>query len=207
MKLGSDPGVPPIIILAGGHASRFGSAKGLALFEGRTLLAAHLDSSQQIGSLAIVVTGVHHDVYEAEVASVCSASGVRAVCVRNPYPDRGPFSSLQVGLLAAPDVSAGAFVQPVDAGPVDGGFYQSLYEHSEMGRCAVVPLAQGTGGHPVFLSPQLLTRCVALDPLSPEARLDILLRQLQSDEVRRVEFGDARIHRNFNSPADLEFSR
>lgn len=96
-----------VVILAAGAGTRFGGGKILALLDDRPMLQHVVDAAAEAGPDAlIVVLGRDADVAERIVG------WGRAVRVRNPDPDRGLASSLQLGIAAA------AAVEP----PLDGVF-------------------------------------------------------------------------------------
>lgn len=96
-----------VVILAAGAGRRFGGGKVLALLDERPLLQHVVDAASDWGPAAIIgVLG--HDAAVAERIVDWGA----ARCVRNPDPDRGLASSLQIGIGAA------AAVEP----PLDGTF-------------------------------------------------------------------------------------
>ena len=81
------------IVLAAGSASRFGDVKALAMLEGRPLLQHVLDAVAAAGLPDVVV------VLGAAAARIGSAITWRTERrIRNPDPERGLASSLQVGL-------------------------------------------------------------------------------------------------------------
>jgi CTP:molybdopterin cytidylyltransferase MocA len=116
--------------------------------------------------------------------------------VVNPNPERGPFSSLQVGLagLAGP-----LFAGPLDCpvAPILAALLQGLTPEDE----AVVPTFSGRGGHPVLLGADLRTRLLELDAAAPDTRLDEQLRQART---RRLEVADFRVALNLNRPEEWE---
>lgn len=96
-----------VVILAAGAGTRFGGGKILALLDDRPMLQHVVDAAAEAGPDAlIVVLGRDADVAERIVG------WGRAIRVRNPDPDRGLASSLQLGIAAA------AAVEP----PLDGVF-------------------------------------------------------------------------------------
>ncbi len=83
------------LILAAGTASRFGSSKALALLDGKALLRHVLDAAEEAGlSEIVVVLGARGEEIERAI------EWGSARLVRNPAPERGLASSLQVGLGA-----------------------------------------------------------------------------------------------------------
>lgn len=96
-----------VIVLAAGAGRRFGGGKLLALLDDRPLLQHVVDAAADWGPDALIVVLGH----DADVAERLIGWG-EAKRVRNPDPERGLASSLQVGLAAA------AAVEP----PLDGVF-------------------------------------------------------------------------------------
>ena len=96
-----------VVVLAAGSGRRFGGAKILALLDERPMLQHVVDTAAETGTDAlIVVLGS-----DADVAELIVEWG-GAIRVRNPEPEQGLASSLQVGIAAA------AAVEP----PLDGVF-------------------------------------------------------------------------------------
>jgi molybdenum cofactor cytidylyltransferase len=96
-----------VVVLAAGAGRRFGGGKLLALLDDRPLLQHALDAAADWGPDALIVVLGH----EADVAERIVGWGA-AQRVRNPDPDRGLASSLQIGVAAA------TAVEP----PLDGVF-------------------------------------------------------------------------------------
>src|SRR5579864_9784342 len=89
------------VILAAGESTRMGRDKALLPWpppapgsrpSGQTFLSAAIQALEPFSEKVIVVTGKNG----AALAPVVYATG--ASLVRNPEPERGQFSSLQVGL-------------------------------------------------------------------------------------------------------------
>jgi CTP:molybdopterin cytidylyltransferase MocA len=172
-----------------------GEPKGLVAFEGRPWIEAQLAALGQ--RRVVVVLGHDHGRYLEAIPDLAK----RAEVVVNPDPDRGPFSSLQVGLaaLGASGPPAPAFVLPVDAPAASPAVWRALEEALGPELDAAIPAFQGHGGHPVLLAAPFMARLGRLDPASPEARLDVALR---SAKALLVETGDPRVRMNLNAPED-----
>src|SRR4051794_40096425 len=105
--------IDPLILLAGGKSERAGTPKGLRDFRGHAWLEEQLLRFRAAGGTrAIVVVGFSPERYE-QMLEKLEVPGVAIEVWRNPSPERGPFSSIQCGLLALAD-APGAFVQPID---------------------------------------------------------------------------------------------
>jgi CTP:molybdopterin cytidylyltransferase MocA len=85
------------VILAAGESRRFGSAKQLALLDGRTLLEHVLLAASAAGLRPIVA------VVPVWLTRPASWNDADLVWVRNAYPERGMGLSLRIGLGALPD--------------------------------------------------------------------------------------------------------
>ena len=172
--------------------------KGLIEVDGRPWLEHQLDALRHHGlRQVVVVLGHHADAYRAVLDSRS------VVCAVNPEPDRGPFSSLQVGLEALPSGS-GAWILPLDVPCPAEEVWRELEQHG-MGPAvdAAVPTYQGHGGHPVLLSPELVARLLALPVEHPDSRLDRQLHQLPRERVVRIEVRDPRVLDNLNTAEDF----
>jgi len=83
------------LILAAGAASRFGSAKPLALLDGRPMLEHVLEVARDAGLAPVIV------VLGAAAAEIDAAIGWRTEHrILNPEPERGLATSLRLGLAA-----------------------------------------------------------------------------------------------------------
>jgi molybdenum cofactor cytidylyltransferase len=183
-----------VVLLAAGRSSRMGEPKGLVLFAGRPWIEAQLAALD--GRRVTVVLG--HD--GARYLEVIPDLAKRAEVVVNPDPDRGPFSSLQVGLAAVRgSAPAPVFVLPVDVPAASAGVWRALEEALDPGLDAAIPVFEGRGGHPVLLASPFIGRLCSRDPASPEARLDVELRLAKA---RRVPTDDPRVRMNLNAPED-----
>jgi len=91
------------VILAAGASSRMGRDKALLPWRDGTFLSAAIQALQPVTDLVIVVAGRN----EAELAPIVNAHA--AFMVVNIDPERGQFSSLQIGLQ---DVMTAAVTPP-----------------------------------------------------------------------------------------------
>jgi len=171
-----------------------GEPKGLVVFAGRPWIEAQLAALG--GRRAVVVLGHDRRRYLEAIPDLPA----RAEVVVNPDPDRGPFSSLQVGLAAVgASPPAAAFVLPVDVPAASAAVWDALEEALGPGLDAVIPVFEGRGGHPVLLAPPFIAHLCRRDPASPDARLDV---ELRSAKARMVPTGDPRVRLNLNAPED-----
>jgi molybdenum cofactor cytidylyltransferase len=120
-----------------------------------TLLSAALLAFDPFTRLNIVVAGRNADAIAAMVGA-CGAN-----LVRNPAPEKGQFSSLQIGLrdLLDPGCNA-AIITPVDCPPLNPSSLERLH-HAFLGALtadfwAVAPEHDGKHGHPLLANRDLI---------------------------------------------------
>ncbi len=133
-----------LIILAAGYSSRMKKLKALLPIGGSSALDRVITAGKLAGCIEIiVVTG-----YEApSLSQVILDQGVREVY--NPHFADGMFSSIQSGLAAVDDASAGFFILPVDYPLVVAKLLEDLMlAHQEKPSSFMVPTFMGKKGHP-----------------------------------------------------------
>ena len=167
------------VILAAGESTRMGSDKALLpwppMSPGEaptgTFLSAAIRSLNPFNDMVLVVVGKN----EHHLAPIVYASG--ASLVRNPEPERGQFSSLQVGLQEVLNQGRdAATITLVDRPPVRGETLSCLHAAFEnavaRGKWAVVPECQGKHGHPFLIGREMI---------------EVFLRADASSNAREVE--------------------
>jgi molybdenum cofactor cytidylyltransferase len=151
------------VILAAGQSTRMGTDKALlpwppaasgSASTGQTFLSAAIRALDLFSDKVIVVVGKN----ENNLAPVVYANG--ASLVRNPDPDRGQFSSLQVGLREV--LSEGrdsAMVTLVDRPPATAATLKTLcsaFTDAASDVWAVVPEFNGKHGHPYLVAREMI---------------------------------------------------
>ena len=187
---------PPLLILSGGQSSRAGAPKALMPISGEPWLSKQVKAFRAAGGdQVVVVLGFA----AAEIRAALPRFAPAVTFVVNEAPERGQFSSLQVGLAALR--SSAVFCLPIDVPAPLSPVWQVLANALKGGVKAVMPTHQGRGGHPVLLSAALAAE---LNALSPLARLDEALQALEPTQLLRVEVEDSRVTMNLNSPEAWE---
>jgi molybdenum cofactor cytidylyltransferase len=151
------------VILAAGESTRMGTDKALLPWPPaatgspqatQTFLSAAIEALAPFSEMVLVVAGKN----ETNLAPVVYANG--ASLVRNPEPDRGQFSSLQVGLREVLNHGRdAAMVTLVDRPPVNGATLKilcSAFTEAENNIWAVVPEYNGKHGHPFLLAREMI---------------------------------------------------
>lgn len=135
------------IVLAAGRARRFGSAKPLALYEGRPLVR-HVVEVLDIPGMGdlLVVVPMPAEPYRAALA------GTRARTVVNDQPDEGMSLSLRIGLSALDPATEAIVVALADQPTIEQDVIESLIrEWRRNHRDIIAPVYRGERGHPVLL--------------------------------------------------------
>ncbi|HXM60088.1 MAG TPA: nucleotidyltransferase family protein [Terriglobales bacterium] len=193
------------VILAAGQSTRMGTDKALlpwppatgsSVPTGQTFLSAAILALEPFSEAIIVVVGKNED----DLAPVVYARG--ASLVRNPDPDRGQFSSLQVGLREV--LSHGrdaAMVTLVDRPPANAATLKTLcsaFTDAASDLWAVVPEYNGKHGHPYLVAREMIEAFLKAPP-SANAR-DIEHENLQ--HVAYVAVDDPLVTLNVDTPEE-----
>jgi CTP:molybdopterin cytidylyltransferase MocA len=187
------------IVLAAGRSARMGFPKALLDYRGAPFLVRILE--------ACVALEVKHRV----VVLGADASRIRPVLARhdcvvveNPDVDRGPISSLRLGLQALHAVTPrAALAWPVDFPHVRIATVERLLAvHARINSPAVVPLFGGRRGHPVLWDE---TAFAALEQDLEAGRTGAraVLHAL-GDAVVTVPVDDPAVTDELNTPEDYE---
>jgi molybdenum cofactor cytidylyltransferase len=196
------------VILAAGASSRMGREKALLPWppvgEGtpaaNTFLGATIDLLQAYSDLVIVVAGKN----APALAPVVYAHA--AFLTVNRDPERGQFSSLQVGLQEVLNQGRdAAFVALVDRPPVLPQTMRQLREaflYADPGVWGVVPEVTRGGekvhGHPILVGREMIHTFLSA-PVSTTARE---IEHQQQRHIHYVAVDDPHVGVNINSPED-----
>ena len=192
------------VILAAGESSRMGRDKALLPWPpgtaGRsTFLSATIELLQAPSDMVIVVAGKNAPSLQPIVDA---AAGYLVV---NPHPERGQFSSLQVGLQEVLNHGRdAAMVALVDRPPAHPATLASLCEafsHAyESGKWAVVPEHGGRHGHPILIGREMIEAFLRA-PASSNARE---VEHALEPRILYVPVDDPNVAANVDTPEDYE---
>jgi CTP:molybdopterin cytidylyltransferase MocA len=165
-----------------------------------TFLGAMIDLMQPHCDLVLVVGGQNAD----NLQPIVDAHG--AFLVLNPKPERGQFSSLQVGLREVLNRGRdAALITPVDRPPVLPGTVQSLkkaFLDSDLEVWAVVPEVTRNGkpahGHPILIGRELLEKFLR----APEDATARGIEHQHQEHVAYLPVADDRVAANVDTPED-----
>jgi len=193
------------LILAAGDSSRMGRDKALLPWppsasaqapSSETFLSAGVRSLSLGTEFVLVVVGKN----EAALAPIIYAHG--ASLVVNPDPDRGQFSSLQIGLREVLNRGRdAAMVTLVDRPPVRTTTIQTLrdaFETADQNTWAVVPEFSSKHGHPYLVGREMIEAFLRV-PATAIAR-DI--EHQHQEHIRYVPVDDPLVALNINTPED-----
>ena len=161
-----------------------------------TFLSAAIRSFALSTDFVVVVAGKN----EALLAPVAYANGVSIVT--NPDPDRGQFSSLQIGLHEVLNRGRdAAMITLVDRPPVSRATIQLLrdaFESAPQNIWAVVPEHSGKHGHPYLVGRELI-EIFLQSPATASARE---IEHRHHDHIQYLTVDDACVTMNINTPDD-----
>ena len=193
------------VILAAGESSRMGTDKALLPWPPQvagqplskeTFLSAAIRSFALSTDFVVVVAGKNEPV----LAPVAYANG--ASVVTNPDPDRGQFSSLQVGLHEVLNRGRdAAMITLVDRPPVRRATIQLLrdaFESAPQNIWAVVPEFSGKHGHPYLVGRELIEVFLQAPPTASARDIE----HRYQDHIQYVAVDDPFVALNINTPDD-----
>jgi molybdenum cofactor cytidylyltransferase len=195
------------VILAAGDSTRMGRDKALlpwppakqgnATSVGPTFLSAAIRALSPFTESVVVVAGKN----AGNIAAVVDANG--ASLVQNPAPERGQFSSLQVGLkeVLARGGNA-AMITLVDRPPLSASTLQQLCTSFELalslGRWGVAPENDGEHGHPLLASLKLMEAFLRASPASNAREI----KRAHAQYIEYVPVTDPFVSANVNTPEE-----
>ena len=191
------------VILAAGFSSRMGRDKALLPWPpgstDTTLLSAAIAALKPFAQSVIVVSGNNTQ----SLTPIAAAQGAELVC--NPDPERGQFSSLQIGLRAAIDRGhIAALITPVDCPPLSHASLQSLCAFFEQavahGAWAVAPEHSGRHGHPLIAGHPLIEAFLNA-PVTSNARE---VKRPHLDKFSYLAVSDPFLTIDLNTPEEYE---
>jgi molybdenum cofactor cytidylyltransferase len=188
------------VILSAGASSRMGrdkallpwppAASGSTPSPNETLLSAAIAALQPFTQAVIVVAGKN----AVNLAPVIAATGARLV--ENPAPDRGQFSSLQVGL-------AEALNQGFDAAMISASLEQLCAAYDQAlthGKWGVAPEKNGRHGHPMLVNRNMIDAFLAA-PVSSNARQ---VKRAHVEAFEYVSVPDPLLSTDVNTPEQYD---
>jgi len=172
-----------------------GRDKLLLPVRGRPAVLTLLQTALSVCEGVVLVLGANHDVVAPVVAA--SPLSARVKIAVNPQPERGMFSSVQVGLSHVPQ-GAPVFVQPGDQPLSPAAVYGLLLDALTGDVNAVAPAYEGHGGHPVLLAADFVVSLLSARPDS-----NLKAEMLSAGRVLRLPVSYPQVLHNWNTVTDL----
>lgn len=161
-----------------------------------TLLSAAIRAFASHCDLVLVVVGRNADA----LRSIIYAESGSLVC--NPEPERGQFSSLQIGLQEVLNHGRDmAMITLVDRPPASRETLHALvraFFRRQHGTWAIVPEYEGKHGHPIVIGREMIDAFLKA-PAASNAR------EIEHANVQRITYlptSDPAIAADFNTPED-----
>jgi molybdenum cofactor cytidylyltransferase len=193
------------VILAAGASSRMGTDKALLRwppaatgsgFSGQTFLSAAIESFDPFSEMVMVVAG--HNA--SNLAPVVYAHG--ALLVTNPAPERGQFSSLQVGLQEVLNRGRdAALLTLVDRPPVQPSTLETLAHQFAVrphAIWAVIPEYRGKHGHPFLIGREMMEAFLKAAPTANAREVE----HLNQEHIEYIALEDPMVTLNVDTPED-----
>jgi molybdenum cofactor cytidylyltransferase len=186
------------VVLAAGASSRMGRDKALLPWQGGTFLSAAIRALQPVSDLVIVIAGAN----SAELAPIVNANA--GFLIINPSPERGQFSSLQVGLQEVLNRGRDAAIVTLVDRPAPGMATieqtKSEFLAAPDDIWAVVPEFLGRHGHPIVIGREMIGAFLGAPALSSAREVE---HSLQS-HIRYLPVTDPLVAANVDTPEDFE---
>jgi molybdenum cofactor cytidylyltransferase len=192
------------IILAAGASSRMGADKALLEFPGASsgggtnFLSAQIASLKPHCEIVLVVAGRNAATLKADVFRQA------ADLVVNPDPDRGQFSSLQIGLHELLNRGRNlALITHVDRIPAQPATLATLKEKFAArphGTWMVVPEYDAVHGHPVFAGREMIEAWLR----APATSIARDIEHANQQHIEYVPVHDPNVTANINTPEEYE---
>ena len=169
-------------------------------YYGTPFFSYQIESLFEIGFTdIIVVLGKDATLYQENIPEL-----IESIVIVNPQPERGPFSSIQTGLLGLKDkYQSGVFILPLDVPcPSKEVWEQLAVELSSSEANVTIPEFNGKRGHPVLLSDDFKQH---LQTCSSDSRLDFEIRsQKELQKAKIISVNDKNITLNLNTLEEWE---
>lgn len=186
------------VVLAAGASSRMGRDKALLPWRDGTFLSAAIRALQPATELVLVVGGANAPMLEP------IANAYAAFMVVNPEPQRGQFSSLQVGLQEVLNRGRdAAIITLVDRPAAEAETVRQIkaaFLSSEEQIWAVVPEYGGKHGHPIVIGREMIESFLRA-PAGSSAR-DV--EHAHQSHIRYLPVNDPLVVANVDTPEDFE---
>jgi CTP:molybdopterin cytidylyltransferase MocA len=175
-----------------------GRDKALLPWRGGTFLSAAIRALQPVTDLVIVVAGTN----SSELAPIVNVNA--GFMVINPNPDRGQFSSLQIGLQEVLNRGRDAAIITLVDRPAPSiatiEQIKNAFIAGDGEAWAVVPEYAGRHGHPIVIGREMIGAFLDAQASSSAREIEHSLQK----HVRYLAVADPLVAANVNTPEDFE---
>lgn len=187
------------VILAAGQSSRMGRPKALLPWRQGSFLSSAIQALSPFSDLVIVVAGSNAEDIRPTVDSL------GAFLVVNPEPERGQFSSLQVGVQDVLNRGRDSAIltlvdRPAPELATVSCLHDQFFRRINEGAWGVIPSFEGRHGHPIFVTRELIGAFLDAPP-------DSSARDIQHQHQNRIvyaEVSDPLVAANIDTPEDYQ---
>jgi CTP:molybdopterin cytidylyltransferase MocA len=172
---------PIAVVPAAGKSERFGSQKLIAIVDGERMIDRTIRSLIEGGAATVIV--------------VSGSEGLVPGSLTNPDPERGMFSTIQVGIAAAQGDPI--LLLPGDMPFVRPATVRAVIDAYRDGGGIVLPAFNGKHGHPIAIPAALRAEIVAAPPGSNLAAI------LKTHPRRELHVHDPGVLRDVDVADDL----
>jgi len=185
------------VILAAGESSRMARDKALLPWHGSTFLGSAIASLHPHCDLVIVVAGANADALKPTVFSR------GAFLVINPHPERGQFSSLQLGVQEVLNRGRDSAIitlvdRPAAASATVGELRARFLEICASGLWSVVPEFNGAHGHPIVIGREMIQAFLKAPVTSTAREVEHGLQE----KIAYLPVTDPNVTMNIDTPED-----
>lgn len=183
------------ILLAAGQSKRMQTDKALLDFHGEPWIrhqTSEILKSQMVDQIIVVDQADKKPLYQKLLLDL-----EQVLFVENPNPESAPADSLFLAVQNQ-NFRNGAFVSPIDV-PISAEILSQLLAQKSNQSHIVKPAHKGHGGHPVWLSSEVIRRFRQ----GPQ-RLDFFIRDWPQEQIQFVEVQDERTQMNLNTPTEWQ---
>jgi len=186
------------VILAAGASSRMGREKALLPWRGSTFLENGMRTLGAQTEMVLVVAGANAE----GLRPIVDAAG--AFLIVNRQPERGQFSSLQIGvqevLNRGRDAAILTLVDRPAPRPETVQLLKSSFLDAPSDIWAVVPQFEGRHGHPLVAGREMITAFLR-EPQDSNARA---VEHANQKHIRYLEVDDPLVVWNVDTPEEYE---
>ncbi|KUO68341.1 MAG: hypothetical protein APF83_10470 [Lutibacter sp. BRH_c52] len=191
------------VLLAGGKSDRMGVDKGLLKYKHTFWILEQLNRISKT-SIKTVYLGLGYNAqhyFDAiswlkdSLNNEAEYQGLKIKTIVNPTPQLGSFSSLQT-VLKNINSACDVLVSPIDVPLLNT---EELNKIIVAKNNIVTPNFEGKNGHPIKMAASFWKKLVSLNVSEENSRLDLQIKNLDSEEISIIKVKDVSVVKNLNT--------